>query len=357
MMKTDSISMTLLEDLKEIVKAHDFTTYHGQTILITGATGLLGSLLVKSFLLANETLHLNIKVLALVRNKQKAKELFTSFTTACLEIIEVDLLKPIETEGDINFIIHTASPTASSFFINSPVDTIDISVNGTKNILDLAKQKKVKKLVYLSSMEMYGITDSTKSTITEEDLGYIDVLSTRSCYPESKRLCECLCNAYASEYDLPVVIIRLSQVFGPGVSLADNRLFAQMAKAIMNKQNIVLHTDGQAYSNSCYSVDAILAILHLLTGSNQHKVYNVANELNQMKIIEVAKLLAKGLAHDEIQVICDLPKSEMNLGYAPNSTLRLDTNRMKAIGWMPKYGLLEMYQRLINYYQEILQIK
>lgn len=126
--------------------------------------------------------------------------------------------------------------------VTKPVETICVAVDGTRNILELAKENDVKSVVYISSMEVYGSPDASLPYVSENDYGYVDILNVRSCYPEGKRMCECLCTSYAHEYNLPIKIARLAQTFGAGVSKNETRVFAQFARSLINEEDIILHT-------------------------------------------------------------------------------------------------------------------
>lgn len=160
-----------------------------------------------------------------------------------LEFVQGSIEEIPEIKENIDYIIHCASPTASSFFIEYPVETIKTAVQGTINVLELAKEKKIKGMVYLSSMELYGKIEKDEF-VSESELGYIDPLNIRSCYPESKRMCENLCACYAAEYEVPVYQVRLAQTFGPGISYEDKRVFAMMARKAIEGKDIILQTKG-----------------------------------------------------------------------------------------------------------------
>ena len=168
--------------------------------------------------------------------------------------------------------------TASKAFVQKPVETIETTIWGTNNLLKFAQETGIKGMVYLSSLEVYGTTDFNLPEISEESYGYIEPLDPRSSYSEGKRMAECLCSAYFHEYGLPVKIVRLTQTFGPGVDYNDNRVFAQFARSIIEKRDIILHTKGETVRDYCYSRDAIAAIFTVLIKGEEGEAYNVANE-------------------------------------------------------------------------------
>ena len=320
----------------------------GKTILVTGATGLIGSTIINSLIYVNSIKKLDLKVLALIRNKDKAEKMFCNqlnYSNALRFIIgSVENLPVIDDK--INYIIHGASPTASNFFINSPVETIQINVNGTNNLLKLAKEKKVSSFLFLSSMEVYG-SPTTDQIIHESQGTTIDTMIVRSCYPEAKRLCENLCISYSSEYHIPTNVIRLAQTFGPGVSKDDKRVFAQFARCVIENKDIILLTSGKSKRCYLYTADAATAILTVLLNANSGEAYNVANSMTYCSIIDMARMVAKDLAHDKINIKFDINANEQKK-FPPPHHLHLDINKILSLGWRPSRNLTAMYQRMIE---------
>ena len=338
---------TILEaDLQQIATADlPYNSWKGKTFLVTGATGLVGSLAIRSLIYISRQYDLALKIVALVRNPEKAKAVlgeladFTGLTLLC-----ADLSAPrICYSEPVDYIIHAAAVTTSKLLVSAPVEASKTALNGTLAVLDLALEKQVKGMVYLSSMEVYGVLSDSRD-VKEADLGYVDLQAVRSCYPESKRMCECLCNAYAKEYGLPVCAIRLAQTFGAGVSPEDTRVFAQFAKSAIAGTNIVLHTDGQSEGNYIYTTDALKAIFK----GDPGQVYNAANESCHTTILDMAKLVAHKICGNKIDVVIDLPADISAMGYAPKTKLRLISDKLRALGWQPEIGLEEAYLRLIK---------
>jgi len=309
------------------------------TFFITGATGLIGSLITKTLLYYRRKKGTNTKIYILARDREKAMEMYGDKP---VQIIWGDVRQPFDIEGKLDYIIHAASVTTSRYMITNPVETLMTSIIGTDNVLNLAREKAVKSVVYLSSMEVYGVTTEEMNPITEEKLGFLDIHNVRSSYSEGKRACELLCTSYASEYGVPVKIARLAQTFGAGVRENESKVYASFAKSAIKKENIILHTRGESQGNYCYTADAVGALLCLLTKGEPGEAYNVVNESSSMKIKEIASLIAE---KHGCKVVFEIPVGNV-YGYAPESKMRLSGKKIESLGWNPSVGIEEMYDRM-----------
>lgn len=320
-------------DLKECIADSRF--------LITGATGLIGSTLARCLL----ALDCKIKITCPVRNLEKARSMYGDEFDK-LNFIETDLLEYIDnlsSHDKFDYIVHCASPTAGQYMKIHPVETYELAIESTSALLRYAKQYGIRGIVYVSSLEYYGQNLDDK-VIGEDFQGHIDMNSPRSSYPMGKRAAEYLCTAYAEEYDIPVRIARLTQTFGAGIAKDDNRVFAQFAKSIINGQDIILHTTGESAKPYCYTTDCISGILYILLKGQNGEAYNVANPESYISIRQLAEYLCKEF-NPNVKVITELDSS---LGYAPVTKLCLSSEKLMNLGWKPKYGLKEMYERLLK---------
>ena len=341
----------LAEDFEAVAQSDlPWEAFKGRSFVVTGATGLVGSLLVRALLYCDRLHGLGTNVYALVRSVEKAKQIFGE--TNAPEYLVADLAKD-EIAGDFacDYVIHAAAVTTSKLMVSDPVGTIRTAIDGTEKLLKLAVEKKAQAFVYISSMEVYG-QPKTDGKTAEKDLGYIDISTVRSCYPEGKRMCECLCNAYAAQYGLNVKSARLAQTFGAGILPTENRVFAQFARSAVNGENIVLHTTGESEGNYVYTADAIRAILLLLVKGESGEAYNIANEQSHTTIRNMAELVAEQIAGGAIKVVLDIPQDASSLGYAPPVKMWLDASKMRALGWEPTVGLADAYRRMIRYMGE-----
>ena len=315
-----------------------------KTILITGATGLIGSFLIRCLLYANKQSSLNIKIIALVRNKAKAKEHFhIELQDNALKLLVQDVVKPIKSKEKVDYIVHCASNTSSQSFVDYPVETLNTTIEGTKNILEFAKKAKIKGMVYLSSMEVYGELEIDKGPTKEEDLGYIDILKPRSSYQMAKRIAESYCSYYSKEYNVPVKIARLSQIISSSADYNDSRVFAYFARCIVEKKDIVLNTPADVIRSFCYITDAISAILILLLSGENGRTYNVANESAASKIKDIAQNLS--VFYPSSKLVFDLKENTI---YPATTNWQLDSSSLKSLNWSAKVSFKEMFDSVIS---------
>lgn len=334
------LNSNLINDFSKL-NTNDWINVDNKTFFITGATGLIGSTLVKYLLYISNT----VKIIALVRDEEKAKKLFNSDQIKYY-------LGNIESKQQINesidFIVHCANPTSSKFFIYYPVETIKTAVCGTINMLEFAKLKNVKSFVFLSTMEVHG-TPIQGHKVQVEEGGSFDTQIVRNSYPLSKQVCESLCISYATEYGVDAKVLRLTQTFGPGVSYDDKRVFAEFARCAVERKDIILKTKGETERSYLYTVDAVEAILTVLIKGLKGNIYTAANENTYCSILEMANLIANKYG---IKVLID-QQDTSKYGYANTLHMDLDTGKLKKLGWVPKTGLEEAFNRMIEDWRDI----
>lgn len=331
----------------------DYEKLNNCSVLITGASGFIGTMLVKVLKEISINRHFNLRILALSRRHENST---VEYSNCRVDSIYGDITEKINICGVLDYIIHCASITDSKTMKHNPVETFLINVEGTRNVLNLAREKNIKGMIYISSMEVYGVNASNQCAVnefvTEDMLGYIDLKSPRSSYSEGKRAAEFLCNAYYSEYGVPVNIARLAQTFGYGVPFTDNRVFAQFARSAVAGTDIILHTDGSSEGNYCHIFDTITGILTILFKGKSGEAYNVVNENLHTTIGKMAEYVAKEIAQDKINVIKQITNNPNEYGYAPPVKLRLGSEKLRGLGWNPKLNMLDMYKNMIECWKE-----
>lgn len=329
----------LKQDVMEFASSFKLAkSLNRKRFLITGGTGLIGSILVRCLLALNE----DVLIVLPVRNKAKAIKMFGG-NEKFLKIVECDLIEFCQNyDESFDYIIHCASPTAGKYMTEHPIDTYTFAIDTTRALLEQTRYLDVKSMVYVSSLEYYGQNDNDK-LITEEMQGYVENTNPRSAYPLGKRAAEYLCNMYASQFGVNVKCVRLTQTFGAGVKVSDNRVFAQFARSIIRGTDIVLHTKGESAKPYSYTTDSISAILYVLLKGRPGEAYNVANPETYISIKDMAQFLCKEF-NPQIKVLLE---EHPEMGYAPFTRLNLSVHKLMELGWQPKYSLKEMFKRLI----------
>lgn len=330
------------EDLLENVSG-GVESLRGKTIVVTGSTGLIGSQLVRALLVANEKLGLGMSVVLPVRNIARANKLFEAHDdVTCLRW---SLGDPLKLPGPCDFFVHAACATSSRDFFERPVGTIMEIIGGTSSCLHAAHANDCSAFVHLSTMEVYG--DPSAKPAREADLGSIDPVVPRNSYPLAKLASEGLVCSYAVEHAMRTSVLRLAQTFGAGVRSDDGRVFAEFARCAMEREDIVLLSDGS--KRNCYLAvdDAASAILTVLASGEAAGVYNVANPDTYCSIFEMADMVLREFGSPDASVVFGSdPDREKT--FREVDDIQLDVSRLRGLGWKPTQGLRDMYGQLLN---------
>lgn len=343
----ETLAPFLQEDY--VAVAHDsavgWEALNGKTVLVTGATGEIGREIVKTLLVAQSVRNLDCRIYCHARSYEKVKAVFGTWIPPFQEVLRFVYgdIQSFELKAHIDFIIHSAGPTASEFFVRRPVETIDAIVGGTKHVLDIARKNEITSLAYLSSMEVYGQIDS--DNVTETDSGYLNPLSARSSYPQAKRLAETLLYSAYTQFGPPVKIIRPTQVFGTHLGAGDKRVYAQFARAARNGNPIVLHTAGTTRRDYIYTLDAVRAILTILLRGQNGEAYNASNPENYLSIRQMANLAAS--FNPDSHVVFNT-QAGLKKGYAPTVQIRLNIEKLNALNAFSKTSIETMFRHLIS---------
>lgn len=326
----------------------DLTRLHDTTILVVGATGLIGSCIV-DVLMQNPSI--DYHVIASGRNRERAKEKFAAcWEHPCFSFAEIDVTLPMrknlnalilddvydELTSRVDYIIDAASNASPNFFKQKPVEVMKANIDGVANLMEYGLKHEMRRMLYVSSGEIYGEGDG--SEFTEKSSGYVDCASVRACYPSSKRAAETLCMAYCDEYDADVVIARLSHTYGPGFTESDNRVYAQFVRNVLDGEDIVLKSKGEAYRSWLYVVDAAHALLRLLLDGERGNAYNVANSESNVTIRQLAELIAEKAQR---KVVFDIPEDAQQGNTTPITKATFNTDKLKALGWQPLFDISE----------------
>lgn len=342
------------EDIFKVIdsKIVNWERFQNKTVLVAGANGMLPSYMVYALLFLNKYKNFKIHILALVRNKEKGEKVFSGFSIKeGLEYLVQDVSKAVLYEGKIDFVIHAASQAAPSYYGVDPVGTLKANVSGTLNLLELAKKNQVEGFLFYSSGSIYGEFKDESKKITEDMYGYIDPLSSRICYAESKRMGENMCVCYAYQYNIPTKIVRIFHTLGPNVNLNDGRVFSDFAKSISRGEDIIMKSDGSARRTFCYVVDAVIAYFKVLLDGEVAQAYNVGgDERNDISMKELAELLCEAYSDRKIKIIYDINKDDLT--YAKMKTPQKQEipsiEKICSLGWELTYNVEESFRRVID---------
>lgn len=332
------------EDLAIVAKSFPSEKLQNKSILVTGATGMIGSFLVDTLMFLNDHSHANIKIIACGRNQKRVTEFFEHYMKSpFFRVLQQDVREPFKIGENLDYVIHCASNAHPVAYAEDPIGTMTTNFLGTKNVLDLCVEKKAA-LLFLSTFNVYGKNRGDITAFTEDYNGLLKIES-RSCYPESKRSSETLCHCYSVQFGVNFKIARLSRVFGPTMIESDSKASAQFFRNGVSGRDIVLKSDGKQYYSYIYTPDAVSAILYILVNGKENDTYNIANQMCNVHLVDFAKQIA---AMSGTNVVFDV-QSRLEQKGSMNSVYDLiDNSKLQTIGWTPTYSLTESVKRTLE---------
>lgn len=336
------------KDIESILENKiDFKKLENSTVLITGASGMIGSYLMYTLTALNDLQSYNIRILALVRDKEKMPRYFKNRND--IIVLEQDVCdrRKISYNEKIDYIIHAASPASPKIMKDQPVETIMANTVGTLNTLKLAKDNNAKGYLYISSREVYGEPYEWQEEFTEETYGFVDPLLPRSCYPEGKRAAETMCMCFKEEYGVNVKIVRPAHTYGPGMSIYDGRVQADFLKNVVKHENIIMKSKGEAVRTYTYISDVIAGMFYVLLNSDD-VTYNIADKNAKVSIKELAELLAGLYPERNLRVEMQID-NDSSKGTAPFKLGIINSDKLIKLGWKPKLSLQEGFKRTVEY--------
>jgi UDP-glucuronate decarboxylase len=334
------------DDLKVLHQAAvNWEHLKNKTILVTGATGFLASWFTFMLMYLNEHENHKVKLLLLARNRNKLKQVFGNESDYIYFLVQ-DVCEKITVQTDIDYILHAAGSASPYSILNEPAGIAQANTLGTINVLELARKTKTQKVLFTSTREVYGKVEGT-DMITEYDMGIIDPLDPRSCYPESKRMAETLLKSYSIQYRIIFNTLRIAHVYGPGMQIEnDGRIMADLLNDALNHRDILLKSDGTAVRAFCYITDAVEAIFRVLLNGKINEAYNIANELEPVTIFELARLI-QSVAGNNKKVFVNNEEVVVP-GYCTYKRVKLDTSKTESLGWRPKILQSEGISRTLD---------
>lgn len=321
--------------------------FAGAKILISGATGMIASTLIDILMCRNCKIQeeSRIHIIAISRDTERARVRFKEYwDSKYFSYLSHDITTPLPELGDVDYIFHAASNTHPRAYATDPIGTITANVEGTHQLLEYAVKHHCKRFFFFSSVEIYGESRRDTENFDEQYLGYIDCNTMRAGYPESKRLGEALCNAYAVQKGQDFVIGRFSRVYGPTMLESDSKAIAQFIKKAVAGENIVLKSAGTQLYSYTYVVDAAMAALYLLLYGKSGDAINIADRNSDISLKDLAGILAE-IAHTN--VIFEMPDALEQAGYTTATRATLDPTRLEELGWRARTDIREGMRKTV----------
>lgn len=318
-----------------------------KSILISGATGLIGSFLVDVLMNRNER-GMNCTVYALSRNAGKAADRFSKWrNNPLLQFISCDINQPLNRHelGKMDYVLHMASNTHPMQYSTDPIGTITTNIIGVQNMLEFAVEHHAERFAFTSSNEIYGENRGDVELFDEDYCGYINCNTMRAGYPESKRCGEALCQAYKAQKGLEVVIPRLTRSYGPTMRMTDTKAISQFIRKGIAGEDIVLKSSGTQYYSYTYVADAVSGLLYAILKGGNGEAYNIADESSDIMLKDLASMIADISGR---KVVFEIPDGVEEAGYSKATKARLDSRKLKVLGWRAKYGIEEGLRRTME---------
>lgn len=335
------------EDLDRILQTNGIDSLKGMRFLITGATGLIGVCLIDALMRYNRQ-GADIDVYALGRSREKAASRLGDYLgDAHFHFVEHDVHDPLPKIPDADVIIPLASNTHPLAYSQYPIETVEINVKGAEHALQKAVECGAT-VLYPSTVEVYGNARG-EDNFTEDYTGVLNLNTARSCYTESKRLSEALCQSYIAERGARVKIVRLSRAFGPTMLMSDSKASSQFILKALGGEDIVLKSKGEQMFSYTYVADAVSAMLYVLVHGENGQPYNISNEACNVRLKDFARLCAEWAGRE---VVFELPSETEQKGFSIAMRAILDNNRIKDIGWQPGYTMADAISRTLSILKE-----
>ncbi len=351
---------TIFEDCAAIATELDtrLDALNGCTVLVTGANGFLMSYLIDALVAWMDAGDgRTLKVIAVDNLLTGAPDRLEHLEDRPeIRLVNHDITQPMQLDEDVHFIVHGASVASPMFYRQYPLETIDANVGGARHMLDLARSNPVRGMLMMSTSEIYGDPQPEFIPTPETYRGLVSCTGPRACYDESKRLTETLSVVYHQEHDVPVVMIRPFNVFGPGFRLDDKRVLPDFFTSVLAGDPIVLLSDGSPTRTFCYASDATRAMLLLLANPQGGEPFNVGSDTGEISMVDLAREVALAgqqvLGGEPVSVTAGKSDDPQYLTDNPNRRCP-DLTKLRGIGWSPKVSLREGLVRTLESYRDL----
>lgn len=313
----------------------DYNKLNNKSILVTGATGLIGKALVDYLLLIDEKKGLSMKVFAASRSRESFDKRFEKNDK--LFYYSYNLDEPLSDDERFDYIIHAASNADPKMFHTDPVGTMVSNFSGTHNLLEYARKNKTERFLFVSSGEVYGQHDGKTDAFSESYSGFVNFTEARGCYPSGKRAAENLCICYKAQHGVDAVIVRPSHTFGPTQLKRDSRAMSEFFSLAVDGYDIVLKSKGEFVRSYTCVFDCVQGILVALLNGEGGEAYNIANKNSIVSIAQLAEKIAHIAGK---KVVFDIPEGGVK-GAGSIARGVLDGKKLESIGWEPIFDIDE----------------
>ena len=337
-------------DCKDLYSSISFDS----KIMITGCNGMIATYLIYYFLYLNDTYHYNLTIYAITRNREKTEYKFQDiWKRNDIIFIEHDVNNPFQFEFSIDYLFHLASSADPKNILENPVDIIKANTIGLMNALEYARKKAIKRIIFSSTREVYGKMDNNCEEVNEESLGILDQMGVRACYPESKKMSECIIHSYYLQYNIPYTILRIAHSYGPGMPIKDDgRIMSDFINNVVNSEDIMLKSDGSAIRGFIYLSDMISGMLYATFVGEQNQIYNLANENENISILDLAKLLLSLFPEKNLSLKYKKLSNKEKEAYCKFKRVKMNTDKLQKLGWKPYVSLKDgLYQTVKSFNQ------
>jgi nucleoside-diphosphate-sugar epimerase len=254
----------------------------------------------------------------------------------CVKYLNYDATKSICFDIDVDYIIHGAGVASPELYVSKPVETMLSNFIGVLNLLEYAKAHSVKRMLYVSSSEVYG-TKMTADAFEEDKFGSVNINAIRSSYSEAKRASEVLCKSYSAEYDVDTVIVRPGHIYGPTASPRDKRVSSEFAFLAAQGKDLEMKSLGLQKRSYCYSLDCAAAVLIALLNGEKGESYNIGhNEITSIR--EMAHILSEA---GNVNLKINDPTEEDLKQFNPMDNSSLNNEKIKALGYRDTFSVTE----------------
>lgn len=349
----------------------------GRSVMISGATGMIGSTLIHVLMKKNREDGLGCHIYALGRNVSKAHSRFQEcwddkdFTFIQCDIDDEDGMRAafaaagLTAAGEkaeaasagagdqqprrVDYVFHAASNTHPVAYATDPIGTVLTNIIGLNNLLKFAADQKAERFAFASSNEIYGENRGDAELFDEKYCGYIDCNTMRAGYPESKRAGEALCQAYIRQRGLDVVIPRFTRSFGPSLLKTDTKALSQFIHKGVAGEDIVLKSAGTQYYSYTYVCDAVAGLLYVLLLGTCGEAYNIADRGCDIRLKDLAQIIADYAGR---KVVFEIPDATEAAGYSKATKALLDSSKLQRLGWKAQFDMKTALQHTIDILRE-----